>query len=134
MFLINQLLKTVSHFIFQGNFANPSGLSAPCPFHNFPPIPLLLSTWNSSLLQPIRSPLKNLAKKQKREQIQYRKWNMGAAKMRLSILCVRDDFSIFYIVFVLFSSVLIKPFSGRLFACGKLEFKMVTLFPVFSTA
>ena len=30
--------------------------------------------------------------------------------MRLSIFCVRDDFSIFYIVFFLFSSVLAKPF------------------------
>ena len=77
---------------------------------------------NSSLLQPIHSPLKNLAKKQKREKIQYRKWTMGAAKMRSSIFCVRDDLSIFYIVFFLFSSVLNNLFSGRPVCLRKLEF------------
>ena len=42
--------------------------------------------------------------------------------MRLSIFCVRDYLSIFYIGIFHDSSVLINPFSGRLFACGKLEF------------
>ena len=111
MFPINQLFKTVSRFTFQGNFVNLAGLSAPCFFHNLPIYPPLHpSTWNSSLLQPTHSPLKNLARKQKREKIQYRKWTIGAVKMRSSIFYVRDDLSIFYIVFFLFSSVLATPF------------------------
>ena len=53
-------------------------------------------------------------KKQNREKFQYRKWTMGAAKMRLSIFCVRDDLSIFYIGIFHGSSALASPFSGRL--------------------
>ena len=84
--------------------AQHSRRSTSRPFHN-----LLMNP----LLQPKNSTLKNSARKQKREKIQYRKWNMEAAKMRLSIFCVRDDFSIFYIGFFLFSSVLNNLFSGR---------------------
>ena len=47
---------------------------------------------------------------------------MGAAKMRLSIFCIRDDFPIFYIVCFLFSSVLVTLSVGVSFACGKPEF------------
>ena len=61
----------------------------------------------SGLLQTKHSPLKCLDKKQNREKIQYRKWTIGAAKMRLSIFCVRDYLSIFYIGFFHGSSVLI---------------------------
>ena len=43
-------------------------------------------------------------KEQKSEGFQYRKCNIGAAKMRPSILCVRDDFYIFYIGILRFSS------------------------------
>ena len=42
--------------------------------------------------------------------------------MRLSILCVRDDLSIFYIGIFLGSSVLTNPFNGRLVCLRKLEF------------
>ena len=46
--------------------------------------------------------------------------------MRLSILCVRDYLSIFYIRIFHGSSVLTKPFSGRLFACGKTRIYLPT--------
>ena len=80
-----------------------------------------IKTEISDLLQPTHSPLKNSARQQKREKIQYRKWTIGAVKMRSSIFYVRDYLSIFYIVFFLFSSVLNNPFSGRLVCLRKPE-------------
>ena len=98
-----------------------SRYATPRPFHNLP---------MSHLLQPAHSPLKKSARKQKREKIQYRKWTIGAVKMRLSIFYVRDYLSIFYIVFFLFSSVLLSPFSGRLVCLRKLEFFYQIFIPV----
>ena len=42
--------------------------------------------------------------------------------MRLSIFCVRDYLSIFYMGVFHGLSVLSNPFSGRLIACGNSEF------------
>ena len=90
-------------------------------------------TINSSLLQPKNSPLKSLAKKQNREKFQYRKWTIGAAKMRSSILCVRDYLSIFYIGIFHGSSVLASPFSGRLLPAANQNSSISTMqFPRFS--
>ena len=75
-------------------------------------------TINSSLLQPKNSPLKSLAKKQNREKFQYRKWTIGAAKMRLSIFCVRDDFPISILYFFSFRLSWITLSEGVSFACA----------------
>ena len=82
---------------------------------------------NSVLLQPKNSPLKGLPRKQNRKKFQYRKWTIGAAKMWLSIFCVRDYLSIFYIGIFHGSSVLANPFNGRLLCLQQTRFYTINM-------
>ena len=90
-------------FYFPRRFCQSINLSAPCSFRN-----LLMNL----LLQLTHSPLKNLAKKQKREKNTIYKMDYRSSKNAFKHFLRPRLFVHFLYCIFLFSSVLIKTFSG----------------------